>query len=97
MANPGDQLTLDGSNIPRWVAPLAVSWNETPSGTVDGVNDTFTLADPPNPASSLMLFRNGVLQRGGGVDYALTSATIVFAASEIPSTGDLLIATYQIS
>ena len=37
-------------------------WAETPGGTVDGVNDTFTLAAAPTPPESLTLFRQGLLQ-----------------------------------
>ena len=60
----------------------------TPTGTINGVNDTFTLSVTPNPAASLLLFKNGVLQTGGGVDYTLTGATVVYVAGAIPQTGD---------
>src|SRR5262245_26122168 len=32
---------------------------ESPAGVIDGVNSVFTLANAPNPAASLQLFRNG--------------------------------------
>ena len=71
-------------------------WNEIPTGAINGINDTFTLADTPDPAGSLMLFKNGLLMmQGGGGDYGLSTATVVFVASQIPSTGDVLVATYQ--
>ena len=54
--------------------------NETPAGTRDGANDTFTLAHTPSPAGSLLLFLDGIYQVAG-VDYTLTTATIVFAAA----------------
>lgn len=60
---------------------------EAPSGSVNGSNDTFTLSQTP-ATDSLLLFRNGILQTGGGVDYTLSTATITFAAA--PASGDTL-------
>ena len=68
--------------------------NETPSGTVNGVNDTFTLSTAPAPSTSLMLFVDGSLVTQG-TDYTLSSATITFAGASIPSVGQVLLATYQ--
>lgn len=66
--------------------------NETPSGTVNGSNVTFTLAHTPSPAGSLQLYVNGVLQIAG-TDYTLATATITFGSA--PSTGALLTAFYR--
>lgn len=67
-------------------------WNEIPTGSVNGVNDTFTLADTP---SALMLHVNGLLQYAGAAnDFTLSGATITFNAGAIPQTGDVLLATY---
>jgi hypothetical protein len=63
-------------------------FNEVPAGTLDGANDTFTLAQTPNPAASLVLTRNRLVQRPGGLDFTLTGLTIVFAAGNIPQVGD---------
>ena len=54
--------------------------NETPTGAINGVNTTFTLASTPatvhSAVSSLDLFLNGVLLTpGAGNDYTLSSAT----------------------
>ena len=68
--------------------------NETPSGTIDGVNDTFTLTYLPSPAISLQLFKNGQLLYKD-VAYTLTSQNIVMAADYIPQVGDLLRASYR--
>ena len=57
---------------------------ETPSGAVDGVNDEYELSREP---TSLLLFRNGVLQELGA-NYTLSGTTITFAAP--PQTGDVL-------
>jgi len=70
--------------------------NETPAGTINGVNDVFTLANTPNPAGSLHLYKNGIRQRSGaGNDFVLVTATITFEAGNIPQTGDVLLADYR--
>lgn len=69
--------------------------NQTPAGVIDGANDTFTLAQAPNPAASLQLFRNGVLQGPVAYDYTLAGLTITFEAASIPQVGDKLIAFYR--
>jgi hypothetical protein len=51
---------------PRW------SDQETPPGQVDGFNRVFTLGRAPSPASSLILVRNGIVQKRG-LDYLLTT------------------------
>jgi phage-related tail fiber protein len=49
---------------------------ETPSGSVNGVNMTFTLANTPI-AGSEMVFVNGVMQDpGAGNDYTISTSTI---------------------
>ena len=68
---------------------------ETPSGTIDGANAAFTVTYSPNPTTSLMLFKNGVFQTPGGVDYTLSGNTITYVAGAIPVTGDAHVATYR--
>jgi hypothetical protein len=68
---------------------------ETPSGTINGTNDTFTLANTPSPAGSLHLYKNGMLMLAGGADYTLTGNTIVYVAGAIPKTGDVHRASYR--
>ena len=67
---------------------------ETPAGTADGVNLTFTLAQTPNPPASLFLYRNGILQTQG-LDYALSGTAVNFAAASAPQAGDVLQASYR--
>jgi hypothetical protein len=69
---------------------------ETPSGVVDGSNAAFTLSQAPAPASSLALYRNGVLQKAG-LDFTLSGATITFAAEAVPRSGDILLASYRLA
>jgi hypothetical protein len=65
------------------------------TGTVNGINDTFTLAHVPTSGSE-HLFVNGVLQNPGATaDYTITGASIVFNTDAIPRAGDILIASYR--
>jgi hypothetical protein len=67
---------------------------ETPSGTINSSNTAFLLTHVPDPAGSLMLFRNGLRMRAG-VDYSLASSTITFFVASTPQTGDQLLANYR--
>lgn len=67
----------------------------TPSGTINGVNDTFTLPQAPSPAGSLILTKNGVVQKSSGNDYTLSTLTITFTSGAIPQTGDVLLAWFR--
>jgi hypothetical protein len=67
---------------------------EAPTGTMNGVNTIFTLSAAPSPASSLHLYRNGLLQRAG-TDYNLTGSTVTFVTAATPQTGDLLLASFR--
>lgn len=68
---------------------------ETPSGTVNGSNPTFTLANTPT-AGSEHIFINGILQdAGAGNDYTISGATITFLTGSIPLTGDKVRASYR--
>jgi hypothetical protein len=69
---------------------------EVPAGTLNGVNATFTLVSAPIPASSLAIFRNGLLLRQTG-DFTITGNTIVFVAGAIPQSADAVLASYRIS
>lgn len=55
------------------------------SGTIDGVNRTFTIPSAPNPPSSLQLPKNGQW-RFQPTDYTLNGATITWNAA--PQVGD---------
>jgi hypothetical protein len=70
--------------------------NETPSGTINGVNATFLLTRVPVPATSLTLYKNGQLLYPT-VGYTLSDQTITFLTGYIPRTGDLLRASYRLS
>ena len=67
---------------------------ETPSGVIDGVNVTFTLAATPNPAASLVLTKNGIVQKPA-IDFTLSLATITFLIGAEPQVGDTLLSWYR--
>ena len=85
---------VDGSSGPcGGVQPSYVD-GDLPAGIVDGSNTSFTLSDTPDPAISLALYRNGLLQKAGQ-DYTLTGAAIQFVAADAPQPGDTLLASYR--
>lgn len=73
--------------------------NETPAGTIDGSNKTFTLANSPSPAASLILVQRQAGSTAGGMplfqgtDYTLTTNSISMTLA--PPTGDTLVAWYR--
>jgi uncharacterized protein YoxC len=68
---------------------------ETPGGTINGTNLTFTLAFAPSPVASLKLYKNGVLLIQA-TDYSVSSSTITFAnVGATPQAGDTLLASYR--
>jgi hypothetical protein len=98
VGNLGDCLHVDGTSGPCGSGSGASAGffdAETPAGPVDGSNATFVLANVPNPASSVALFRNGLaLQKS--IDYAVSGSTITFQAGSIPQPGDVLQASYRV-
>lgn len=69
--------------------------NEIPSGTVNGINAAFTLANTPTSGTQ-HIYKNGIRQRAGsGSDYTISTATVTFEAGNIPQTGDILLADYR--
>jgi hypothetical protein len=69
------------------------SWMEVPPEDADGINMIFTIGNVPNPASALMFYVNGVLQRQGtSYDYTLSGSTIAMVYA--PGSGSNIVATY---
>ncbi|MFC9436913.1 hypothetical protein [Nocardia sp. NPDC057030] len=65
---------------------------ETPSGSVNGSNTAYTLANTP-VAGTESVFLNGLLQEpGAGNDYTISGATITYLTA--PATGDRLRVSY---
>jgi hypothetical protein len=96
IGNPSDCVLVDGTSGPCGGGGPQFIDGEILSGVVNGVNATFTLANTPNPATSLALFRNGIAQKPG-FDYTLTGATVQFLSGAIPQTGDILMAWYRLA
>ncbi|HTW65383.1 MAG TPA: hypothetical protein VME17_12230 [Bryobacteraceae bacterium] len=94
--NLSDCLHVDGTSGPCSTYSTTFIDAETPSGTLDGVNAAFVLANVPNPPSSLALFRNGLLLEQGA-DYTLTANNITFQTGAVPQPTDVLIASYRLS
>ena len=69
--------------------------SETPGGTVNGTNTSFTLANMPSPSTSLALYRNGLLQ-SPGVDYTLSGLALTFLSVSTPQAGDILRVAYRL-
>jgi hypothetical protein len=69
--------------------------NEVPGGSVNGSNTAFTTAS--NMATgSLVVFRNGIRLKNGGVDYT-QGANNAFTMVTAPVTGDTLLVQYNVS
>lgn len=94
--NSSDCVHVDGTSGPCGSGTSSISFadNEVPSGTINGTNAVFTLANSPSPASSLSLFRNGMLLRPS-IDYTLSAAAVTFLGTAIPQVGDNLQASYR--
>ena len=93
--NSTDCIHVDGSSSAcGGTAPSFVD-SDTLTGIVDGSNTSFTLSNAPNPAASLAVYRNGMLD-AAGVDYTVNGAAIRFLAASTPQPGDTLLASYRI-
>ena len=91
-----DCVHVDGSSGPCGGGQSASYVDaESPSGIVDGANTQFTLSSVPNPASSLALYRNGMLQKVGQ-DYTVDGQTLAFLSGARPQPGDTLLASYRL-
>jgi hypothetical protein len=69
--------TVQGTTINT---TLQFADNETPSGVIDGSNQSFTLAHAPNEPTSLLLYLNGQYLNQG-VDYTLSGNVITMATA----------------
>jgi len=75
-----------------YMAPSSFIVRETPSGSVNSANTTFTLANTPL-AGTEQVFLNGLLQEpGAGNDYTISGGTITYLTA--PTTGDRLRVSY---
>lgn len=98
--NLSDCVRVDGSSGPcgsggggGGVLPSFAD-GEIPSGTINGSNTVFTLVNSPSPASSLDLYRNGLLMKQTS-DYTLVNNVATFVTAATPQPGDALVAVYR--
>jgi len=64
---------------------------ETPSGTVDGTNATFTLTAEPHDTKQAMVYLNGGIQRRTS-DWSISGTTLTFV--QAPALGQTVYVTY---
>lgn len=83
---------VSGTQLLTQVAAVVFVDSETPTGDIDDVNDTFTLANNPT-ASTVKVFLNGIRLQVT-TDYTLSGTTLTFITP--PSTGDILLVDYRI-
>jgi len=93
---PGDLLVASYRVDGALAIALGMVDGETPAGPIDGINRTFTLAGTPRPARSLLVYRNGLLQKEG-IDYTLNQNVITFAPGSTPAPGDILTVSYRMA
>lgn len=83
--DPGTTASTSGLTTSNFVT------RETPSGTVNGSNTAFTLANTPTAGTEL-LWLNGLLQEPAGQDYTISGTGITFAVA--PVSGDRIRCSY---
>jgi hypothetical protein len=94
------QIKLDGTSLTQSSSGLKVNASkflvrETPSGSVNGSNTAFVLANTPISGME-QVYLNGILQEpGAGNDYTISGATITYLTA--PATGDRLRVSYMIA
>ena len=67
---------------------------ETPTGTIDGANTSFTIASAPAPATSLVVILNGMVMTLTE-DYTLSGTTLSMVVA--PLTNSILRASYHVN
>lgn len=92
-------LRIGGTSLTTTITELnalgTIITREVPTGAVDGVNDTFTLAATPVLGSE-EVYVNGLQQDAGGAnDYTISGAAITFNAGAIPQTGSKVRVSYR--
>lgn len=76
-----------------YMAPSSFVTRETPSGSINGSNVTFTLANTPISGTE-EVYLNGILQDpGGSNDYTISGATLTYLTA--PVSGDKIRVSYQ--
>ena len=75
----GQNSTIVISTTASGTSDTLGTWNEVPSGAVDGVNTVFGLQYVPTPDYSLRMYVNGQRQKSGSMcDYTLSGSVVTF-------------------
>jgi hypothetical protein len=88
-----DCVRVDGTAAPCG-GEMRFADSEAPAGVVDGANAIYSLAHTPSPDTSLLLFRNGILQKRG-FDYTIAGSAVTFLTGAVPQQGDVVLASYR--
>ncbi len=75
-----------------WMKTANYIVRETPSGTINGSNATFTLANTPVSGTEHVYLNGLLMDAGAGNDYTISSGTITML--QVPQTGDKLRVSY---
>lgn len=82
------------SNGTAPIVSSSIIRNETPSGTVNSSNTSFTLANTPI-AGTVEVYLDGILMfPGSGNDYQISGTTITFESGQVPQTGSRVTCHY---
>lgn len=93
---PSECVRSDGTTIPCPLDGDIFVDGEQLTGALDGTNSVFGITAIPTPQSSLLLFRNGLLQKAAS-DYTISGQVVTFAPGATPQAGDTLLAYYRTS
>lgn len=78
-----------------YMAPAGFVDRETPSGTINGSNATFTLANTPLSGSEHVYFNGSLLEPGAGNDYTISTNTLTMLVNYIPVNNDKIRVSYR--
>lgn len=87
LSESGNNITIAASG---GAGPTFV-YGETPTGTINGINDAFTTANTPT-SETVRVYLNG-LRQTPTTDYSVSTNTITFTTA--PLTGDVIIVDYN--
>jgi hypothetical protein len=88
----GTGLSMSGTTLNASAAPSFAD-SEIPSGTINGTNTDFDIANTP-VSGSVKVYLNGVRQEAGATeDYTISGTTISFATA--PLSGDKILTDYR--
>jgi hypothetical protein len=89
ITNGAGSITIATTGV---ITSSSIVTEEVPSGTINGVNDTFTLANTPI-AGTVRVYLRGLRRKSGpGNDYTISGTTLTMIT--IPQTGDAFFIDY---